>query len=117
MLYSCVYMDELEISGKRYISSARAAKEHKYHSDYIGQLVRGKKVAGQKVGRAWYVDAESLAEYLGKEVPPRGPAAHKAKSEPERTIADVVLATEVENEDSGERLVDEPAEVRDLSPE
>jgi len=71
-------MDELEISGRRYISSARAAKEHKYHSDYIGQLVRAGKVAGQKVGRAWYVDADSLAEYLGKEVPPRGPAVKKA---------------------------------------
>ena len=60
-------MDELEISGKRYISTKRAAKEHKYHADYIGQLVRGKKVVGQKVGRSWYVDAESLAEYLDAE--------------------------------------------------
>ena len=42
-------MDELEISGKRYISSRRAAQEYKYHADYIGQLVRAKKVAGQKV--------------------------------------------------------------------
>jgi hypothetical protein len=61
-------MDELEISGKRYISTRRAAKEHKYHSDYIGQLIRAKKVEGQKVGRSWYVAADSLAEYLGKEV-------------------------------------------------
>ena len=60
-------MDELEISGKRYISTRRAGKEHGYHSDYIGQLIRGGKVAGQKVGRAWYVDADSLAIYLGKE--------------------------------------------------
>ncbi|OGC83831.1 hypothetical protein A3D68_02455 [Candidatus Adlerbacteria bacterium RIFCSPHIGHO2_02_FULL_52_17] len=60
-------MDELEISGRRYISSRRAAKEHKYHSDYIGQLIRGGKVEGQKVGRAWYVGAESLAAYLNKE--------------------------------------------------
>ena len=68
-------MDELEISGKRYISSRRAGKEHKYHPDYIGQLVRAGKVAGQKVGRSWYVDAESLAEYMVKESPPRGPVA------------------------------------------
>jgi hypothetical protein len=60
-------MEELQISGKRYISSRRAAKDHKYHSDYIGQLVRAGKVSGQKVGRAWYVEAESLAVYLGKE--------------------------------------------------
>ncbi len=59
-------MDELEISGKRYISTRRAAREHGYHSDYMGQLIRGKKVAGQKVGRAWYIEEESLDRYLGK---------------------------------------------------
>lgn len=57
-------MDELEISGKRYISTRRAGKDYKYHSDYIGQLVRAKKVVGQKVGRSWYVNEESLAAYL-----------------------------------------------------
>ena len=60
-------MDEVEISGKRYISSRRAAKEHHYHSDYIGQLIRAKKIAGTKVGRAWYVDEESLKAYLHAE--------------------------------------------------
>ncbi len=59
-------MDELEISGKRYISTRRAAREHGYHSDYMGQLIRGKKVAGQKVGRAWYIEEDSLNVYLGK---------------------------------------------------
>lgn len=61
-------MDELQISGRRFISSRRVAKEHGYHTDYIGQLIRGGKVKGQKVGRAWYVDAESFASYLGKEM-------------------------------------------------
>jgi len=65
----CIYMDELEISGKRYISTRLAAKEHKYHADYIGQLIRGKKILGQKVGRSWYVEEKSLAEYFGKEAP------------------------------------------------
>lgn len=64
-------MDELEISGKRYISTRRAAREHGYHSDYMGQLIRGGKVAGQKVGRSWYIDEASLAVYLGKEAPVR----------------------------------------------
>lgn len=63
-------MDELEISGKRYISTRRAAREHGYHSDYMGQLIRGKKVAGQKVGRAWYIEEDSLKVYLGHEVAP-----------------------------------------------
>jgi hypothetical protein len=59
-------MDELEISGRRYLSTRRAAREHGYHSDYMGQLIRGGKVAGQKVGRSWYIDEQSLAVYLGK---------------------------------------------------
>ncbi len=58
-------MDELEISGKRYISTRRAAREHGYHSDYMGQLIRGKKVVGQKVGRSWYIEEGSLNAYLG----------------------------------------------------
>ena len=76
-------MDELMISGRRYLSSLRAAKEHGYHSDYIGQLIRGDKVKGQKVGRAWYVDAESLSTYLGKTAasPPESPSVQIEKSE------------------------------------
>ncbi len=60
-------MDELEISGKRYISSRQAAKDHKYHPDYIGQLIRAKKVIGLKVGRAWYVEADALNDYFNTE--------------------------------------------------
>ncbi len=60
-------MDELQISGRRFISSRRIAKENGYTSDYVGQLIRGGKVTGQKVGRAWYVDAESFDKYLGGE--------------------------------------------------
>lgn len=60
-------MDELQISGKRYISSRRVAKENGYHTDYIGQLIRANKIKGQKVGRTWYVEADSFAAYLGQE--------------------------------------------------
>lgn len=74
-------MDELMISGKRHAASIRIAKQYGYHSDYLGQLIRGGKVKGQKVGRAWYVDVESLASYLGKEAPP-APKAVAAVTEP-----------------------------------
>lgn len=60
-------MDELQISGKRFISAKRIARENGYTSDYVGQLIRGGKVVGQKVGRAWYVDAGSFDAYLGGE--------------------------------------------------
>ena len=60
-------MDELQISGKRFISSRRIARDNNYTPDYIGQLIRGGKVVGQKVGRAWYVDAVSFDTFLGGE--------------------------------------------------
>ena len=63
-------MDELQISGKRFISSRRIARDNGYTSDYIGQLIRGGKVTGQKVGRAWYVDAVSFNTFLGSERTP-----------------------------------------------
>ena len=65
-------MDELEISGKRYLSSKRAAKEHRYHIDYIGQLIRAGKVTGKKVGRSWYVEEVSLKTYLKQEAGEKG---------------------------------------------
>jgi len=83
-------MDELEISGKRYISTRRAAREHGYHSDYMGQLIRGKKVAGQKVGRAWYIEEDSLNVYLGKAVAsaPKPAAIEEAPAPIERLVAE-----------------------------
>ncbi len=75
-------MDELQISGKRFISAKRIARENSYTSDYVGQLIRGGKVVGQKVGRAWYVDAESFDKYLGGEAAVIVPAEVKREPEP-----------------------------------
>jgi len=96
-------MDELEISGKRYISTRRAGKEHKYHSDYIGQLIRGGKVKGQKVGRSWYVDESSLSSYLGKEV---------KTPEPIEMLSEVVAPAEARPEEK----IDEIVEVEEEKP-
>ncbi len=75
-------MDELQISGKRFISSRRIARDNGYTADYIGQLIRGGKVTGQKVGRAWYVDAVSFHKYLGQEGVPANPAEQKSSDLP-----------------------------------
>lgn len=94
-------MDELDISGKRYISTRRAAREHGYHSDYMGQLIRGKKVAGQKVGRAWYIEEDSLNIYLGKTLAPaQAPAATPAP------IAEVAAAVSAP---ADSLVIEEPA--------
>jgi hypothetical protein len=89
-------MDELEISGKRYISARRAAKEYKYHSDYIGQLIRGKKLLGRKVGRSWYVELDSTAAFFGGEAGsvPQAPLVAKAVPEKLDRVSEVKKETE-----------------------
>lgn len=110
-------MDELEISGKRYISTRRAAKEHKYHSDYIGQLIRAGKVQGQKVGRSWYVGADSLTAYFGKEAPERVSAIREVaeevsapvqqiKVEISEVVAEAVATEEPEEIKKEEKVLD-----------
>ena len=89
-------MDELEIAGRRYLSTRRAAKEHKYTPDYVGQLIRGGKVVGKKVGRSWYVEEASLNAYLNGEAAPARAAA----------AATPVVKMQ---EKPIERLVEEPA--------
>ncbi len=104
-------MDELEISGKRYISTTRAGKDHNYHADYIGQLIRAKKVEGQKVGRSWYVEADSLAAYLGTEAAPRSadaPVARVVEEVPQEVVEEIAAEEVVE--------VAEPVEVEEAEP-
>lgn len=83
-------MDELQISGKRFISSRRLAREHGYTADYLGQLIRGGKVVGQKVGRAWYVDAASFDAYLGGEAK-QNPPPRRDEHDPNSSAEDSVL--------------------------
>ena len=56
-------MDELQISGRKYISSKRASEITGYAKDYVGQLARGEKVPATRVGRAWYVDEEAIKKH------------------------------------------------------
>lgn len=105
------------ISGKRYISTRRAGKEYHYHSDYIGQLIRAGKVAGQKVGRAWYVSEASLAAHLREEAAERksgkptlapaaskSPAAKKAdETASEKTAKPVMSVEEVRHDVQSEQ--------------
>lgn len=108
-------MDELEISGKRYISTRRAAREHGYHSDYMGQLIRGKKVEGQKVGRAWYIDEASLAIYLGKATQPE---QQVPPAQPERLEQQVRLEQPVQPKQLEQPVrLEQPERPEQLKPE
>lgn len=63
-------MDELIISGKKYISSKRAAEITGYAKDYVGQLARGGKIEATQVGRAWYVLEDSVLSHKDFQQPP-----------------------------------------------
>ncbi len=54
------FMDTLEISGKKYISAKRASEITGYARDYVGQLARGGKVSGTRVGKVWYVSEQEI---------------------------------------------------------
>lgn len=97
-------MDELEIGGKKYLSSKRAAREHKYHIDYIGQLIRAGKVVGKKVGRAWYVEEKSLNTYLKQEA---GEKAYSTLVREEPAVATEAPAATAVEEDAAESAPEE----------
>ncbi len=83
------------------MSSKRAARENKYHIDYIGQLIRAGKINGKKVGRAWYVEEASLNKYLAQEsgvVAPIKvmPAPEPVQEEPIEMAEDPIEVIEVE---------------------
>lgn len=56
-------MEEVEVAGKKYISSKRAAKETGYTHDYLGQLCRGGQLNCKRVGKAWYISEESVTNH------------------------------------------------------
>lgn len=56
-------MDVVTHNGIDYTKATVAAKEFGYTTDYIGQLCRAKKVDARLVGRAWYVNIDSLDEH------------------------------------------------------
>ena len=88
-------MDNLEIEGKEYISAKRAAREHSYTMDYVGQLIRSGKLVGKKVGRAWYVEQDSLSAYVASLA-----GASGAKREPEGVSQKSAPAEEVSAHDT-----------------
>lgn len=52
------------IDEKKYISTTRAAYISSYSQDYIGQLVRSKKIESTQVNGRWFVLYDSLSRYI-----------------------------------------------------
>lgn len=60
-------MTELfEITGKKkkFITTRDAARQVSYTPDYVTKLARDGKIISQKIGRAWYVDLDSLKLFV-----------------------------------------------------
>ncbi len=74
-------MDELDLQGKKYISSKRAAEVTGYAKDYVGQLARGGKVPATRVGRAWYVELDAIKRHAGVEASETIPAPENKDTE------------------------------------
>lgn len=79
-------MDQMEIDGKNYLSSKKAAELTGYAKDYVGQLCREGRVTAKLIGRSWYVSEESIkAHRFGED----GSKDQKQPSEsPETLVAD-----------------------------
>jgi len=58
--------NEIDLKGKSYISSKRAAEITGYTNDYIGQLARANKIKAKMIGRTWFVETNSILEYKGE---------------------------------------------------
>jgi len=55
--------NELNIQGKKYMSSKRLAEITGYTNDHIARLCRHGKISGQKVGKTWFANLEELSTY------------------------------------------------------
>lgn len=85
--YTTVMEKELELDGKSYITSKRAAEITGYAQDYIGQLARGSEIDARKLNGSWYVVLDSLLSYgTAAEVKPAVASVPKEKEAPNDTI-------------------------------
>lgn len=53
-------MESVVFDGKEFVKASVLAEKFRYTQDYLGQLCRGKKVDARLVGRAWYINLDSL---------------------------------------------------------
>lgn len=61
-----MYMDVVELQGRKYVKASKVAKDNGYTSDYVGQLCRAGLVRAERIGRSWYVDAEDVIKHRGE---------------------------------------------------
>ena len=95
-------MKSLILDGKEYIKASKAAKDHGYTSDYIGQLCRAEKIEAELVGRTWYVNLDSLLKHRKTRY---RSSQKKTKDEVKKVLADTSLQKESKSPRYYDRLV------------
>lgn len=58
--------DGIFVAGKKYISANDAARLADVTRDYIGRLCRDGEIIGKRVGKPWFIEEESLQDYIIK---------------------------------------------------
>ncbi|MEY2665677.1 MAG: hypothetical protein RLZZ480_782 [Candidatus Parcubacteria bacterium] len=81
-------MEAVIFDGKEYIKASVLAARFRYTADYLGQLCRGKKVDARLVGRAWYINLDSLNSH-------RNGRYKNASNKSEKPLADAKKADPV----------------------
>src|SRR5204862_5451596 len=71
---SMVEMKNMTNDSRKYISLKEAAKLSGYSADYVGQLIRNRKLEGKQVfsNVAWMTTEEALQKYLRRQNEPAG---------------------------------------------
>jgi len=77
--------EPLTFEGKRFLSSAEAAKVVGYSPDYIGQLCRGGKLVSKRVGKSWFVEESSMRSYKALDLNHTPKKAERLNSRPQRS--------------------------------
>jgi hypothetical protein len=56
--------NEFVLNGARYLSAREIARKHGYVRDYVARLCHEGKVSGHQLGRNWYLQLESFADFI-----------------------------------------------------
>lgn len=78
-------METVTQNGKTFVKASSIARELGYTSDYVGQLCREKHVDCERVGRAWFVNEESIKKYKKNRY---RSSVKKSKDEVKKTLDD-----------------------------
>src|SRR3990167_1240445 len=55
------------LTNKNFISTKVSGELSGYTSDYLARLARSGKVVGKRVGHSWFIDRESLGDFLNQQ--------------------------------------------------